>query len=281
MRYFEWQRPVPAPWQQELERLGGAPNLRVPWLLLDWEPGEVHREPVTGRVQWDPVQRFLIYEMIPPARLLAQSGVPRLSGLELLTALAGPPPRTLRYWWRCRAVVRGSDGKHHFSEYWDRRSRASVTQRQWELWRTWHCFARPFWVLQGAAGGHKHRLSPLEQRLVQAIGQRFTWPAPGDWSYAPWDGRVFAQLAEQQRLLEAQCVMRDLEARTDAHHRAERAMLGKAVQARLLQWLDAQQRAAIDEIATSRLDLDDAPRGAEITDDQLERAEARFLDAGV
>lgn len=286
--YLEWDRPVPPSWQHELEWLGGAPNRRVPWLLWRWEPGDVDREPLTGKRVVTPVQRYLIYEMIPPAFLVSPRHGPEaiVSAKLLLRQLNGPEPRSLRYWSQRRYTYRGSDGKPTRGTEWVRRSKAAVTQAQWELWRAWRCYAMPAWVLQGAAGGHKIHLSDVERQLARVaadkVGLEMEWPAPGDLPYTGWDRRAFNALAEQHELLELQRVQRDPERRTHEHFVAEQRSLKRTLQARLASWVDVQVKGAIDSLSTTQMRtlIDDAPAGREVTDERMAAAHEVFLDAG-
>lgn len=288
MRYFEWTRPVPHAWQRELEQLGGAPNRRVPWLLLQWVPGDRQFHPTTGQAVWEPVQRYVIYEMIPPARLLNPKHGPMamLGARDLIRALDGPEPRTLRYWSQRRYTYRGSDGKPTRGVEWVRRSSAMVAQVQWELWRAWHCYATPMWVLQGPTGGHKVTLSPVEEQLAKVaagkIGIQLDWPAPGDLPYCGWDRRAFNAIGDQQALLELQSVMRDPEQRTHAHVAAERRMLARTLQHKLGQWIDTQVQGAISDLSASQWAelANTAPRGRDVHDQTFEAAHEQFLDAG-
>ena len=51
---FVADRAVPPEWAAQLARLTPVSE-RVPWLMLVWMPGEL----------WDPVQRWVLYEMFP------------------------------------------------------------------------------------------------------------------------------------------------------------------------------------------------------------------------
>lgn len=253
----EWTKPVPPEWQDALERVSGqARSDRVPWLKLVWEPGEA----------WEPVERWVIYEMIPRARLLSHRAG-REQAEAILADLAGPPPVSRRSW-------KVKDGRRVLS------TTCFVTQREWELYRTTGCYGRPYWVLQGDHGGHKKWFNPVEQRLLRLAGRPSEPPDLGDLPYAGWDRRVEDALARERALLEEQTLVRNLERRTDADWRAEMRRREKGLAKLLLAHLDQQLAAAVDEVKYSWAPSD-LPEGAPITDEDMEQAEAEFLSESV
>lgn len=256
----EWVRATPAAWDDALARVSGtAPNERVPWLKLVWEPGE----------PWESVERWLIYEMLPVARLLADPSPRNQEAAHAVLAdLRGPPPAVRRSW----DVV---DGKRVM------RSGSRVTQREWELYRTTGCYGRPYWVIQGQYGGHKRWFNPIEQRLLRLAGKPTAPPMPGDLPYADWDQRVADALSRERALLEQQTLVRNIENRTAEVYQRELQVRERTLAKDLLGHLDQQLRAAVEDVRY-RWNPSDLPEGKPITDEDMESAEESFVrDASV
>jgi len=255
---WDWQ-PEPAA-QAALDEIAAVPaNRRVPWLKLVWEPGEIE----------EPVQRWFIYEMLPPAQLLKdRSAASRFHTSELFKVLEGPPPRSLRSW-------KELEGK------WRWVSESPVTQLQWDLWHETGCFGMPFWIVQGIWGGHKRWFNHIEQRVLRLHRHSASVPPPGALPFAEWDNRTVSALAEQRRLREVFDALgnRDLEVSTALDHRVKRSALAKQTGIELLAWLDRQIAAGVDESKhlwrTSDLPTSDS---AAITDQQMEQAEQEFVE---
>jgi hypothetical protein len=257
---FRWAPPEdPTPWQLELEQIAGPRSSRIPWLLLDWEPGATWGDEV--------VQRWLIYECVPIARLFGDPDLrSQLAAHQLVRALNGPSPASQRTW-----ATRGGR--------WVMQSDSLVTQRQWELWRETGCYANPYWVLQGRRGGHKWRLNPHERRVLKAAGHLPELPPLGAWCYAPWDNRVREMLVRERELRERFLSLgrRDLETQTaDDFNRRRKAQAVESGRA-LLKWLDRQLHVGASA-ATPKSMPDDMPSGPEVTDEAMEQAEQEYLD---
>jgi hypothetical protein len=76
-----------------------------------------------------------------------------------------------------------------------------VSPYQWEMYRTQRIDVRPFWCVQGEAGGTPLHLSSIEKRFLRMVGQPDRPKAVGELAFAPWDARVRAAVLERDRLL--------------------------------------------------------------------------------
>jgi hypothetical protein len=143
------------------------PNERIPWLLIHWEAGET----------WSPVGRWMIRELDPAVEYC-----------DHLEFYEGPNPRTDGHWEGVGAQRR-----------W--RSHSLISERQWQLYRQYHCTSRRVWVVQGPNGGHPFALSQAERAFKRALGMSDAdTPAPGSLPYAEPDQRTWRRLAEYDRL---------------------------------------------------------------------------------
>jgi len=116
--------------------------------------------------------RWTLYECIP------QALIPK----DKLLQLSGTP-----YWNMPKQLRAGR--------------KQAVTAFQWEMYRVHKVWARPFWVLQGPEGGTPAQYSEMEESFLQAKGLPTEPPAPGELPYAPFDGRVEAQIISRDRLI--------------------------------------------------------------------------------
>jgi hypothetical protein len=169
---FLHHRPVPPRWQAELEAIVPR-STRVPWLQLVWQPG----------IEYQPVQRWEIYEMLPALRYVPA---------EIRDSLDGPCPRA---WGEWLEHPPGSGRRAWISS-------SLVSLVQWQLYRATGCYPARFWILQGPRGGHKFKLSAAERNFLQAMlgTEEVDTPVSGTRPYAPWDRRVRAQIIAHDRL---------------------------------------------------------------------------------
>lgn len=176
---FERTREVPAGWQEALEQIVPKTD-RAPWLKIAWMAGK----------SYEPVQRWVIYEMQPEATLTD----PQRGGL-IYHGLQGPRPDTFGHWTDDSAVDGGKRWVSH----------STVSQLQWDLYHEYRCLPTLFWIIQGSGGGHRWVLSEIEQRFVRAMrgdngGPDLMLPRPGELEYAPYDKRVEAHILKYDRL---------------------------------------------------------------------------------
>ena len=177
---YHQTREVPPEWQRELERYWPRGD-RLTWLKLVWEPGfkvRGSKEHVTY-----PVQRWMIYEMVPMKEFVP---------FEILDDLRGRSPRTL-----------GHDYEDPESELRGWVSELLVSRTQWELYRETGQYGRRLWVIQGISGGHPEALSDNEKEFL-AMRDRgdLELPEPGDLPYAEFDQRVVYRLLGLDKLLQ-------------------------------------------------------------------------------
>lgn len=166
---FIYDRPVPPNWQAELEAIVPRTE-RANWLILAWHPG----------IQYEPVQRWLIYEV-----LVKNAHVPG----DILESCRGKCPREDGQWVSDATVAGG--------KRW--RSNSLVDLVQWRLYQQTGHFCQPFWVIQGTHGGHRRRLSQAEENFFASFDLPAV-PNPGELPYAEWDHRVARQIGEADRL---------------------------------------------------------------------------------
>lgn len=248
---FVYNRPVPSEWQRDLERLTPRQD-RTTWLQLAWLSGD----------PWCPVQRWCVYEMTPLQLHLEimngniARGVQKEDTMEWiqLQELQGPHPRDVG----------------HYDSVLDRFiSDSLVTKQEWEMYREFRAIPRLYWVIQGENGGHKRFFSPLEQKYLTLAGRPTDPPAPGSLPYAPYDRRVFDQLARRDRLREAQ---NHISADQD-----ERSTQYVHFRQQLVDWLTDGMRETLE---SQKLDLSNMPRTSDDPTGMIEQATQNFVETG-
>lgn len=172
-----WTKEPPA---GQLDRLNAAlaeiaPNKEGrPWLYAYWEPGDA----------WGPLERIVVAEMYPRSMYEAEDRFYRALGygsdVSKLAELDGPNPRYGAVWNAERGELVYPDG----------RLPPTITERQWLLWREHGALAKPFWIIEGTAGGHPRRYSRFERELARVERRPLAPPRPGSEDYAGFDGRV-------------------------------------------------------------------------------------------
>lgn len=163
--------PTPPEWQEELESV--APKQGdLSYLKLEWEPGE----------EWRPIQRWVIYQMIP----LGDNPADDL----FLPLLQGPNPRRYGYYDEVQGV------------YVRQRGAPPISMHQWQLYQETGRLGQPYWVIQGDEGGHRYDFTKTEKMIIsRKTGQKnVEAPRAGSLPYAPFDNRVRNKLANLDRL---------------------------------------------------------------------------------
>ena len=162
-----------------------------PW-PAEWEERLREISPVSQDHSWlygawfNKGARWVLYEMLPfPA-------IPESKRLQL----GGTP-----YWEIPKQLRAGR--------------KQACSAFQWEMYRTKKVWARPFWVIQGPAGGTPAEFTEMEQAMLQAQGLDTEPPEPGALPYAPWDTRVETQLRSRDRLMKARYRLSKLQASAD------------------------------------------------------------------
>lgn len=164
---FVRSRETPAEWERALREISPITNVSS-HLIFKWEF-------VVGKVKgtWVDRSRWVLYEVQP------EWAIPP----ELRRMLRDTPPRLL------------PEGRAHAR-------RMFVDDWSHEFYRQHHGFARPFWVIQGRSGGVPAGFSYREQSILKALGEPTDPPPVGALPYAPFDGRVVAQILYRDRLLQ-------------------------------------------------------------------------------
>lgn len=71
---------------------------------------------------------------------------------------------------------------------------------QWEMFRQFQCWARPYWCLQGTQGGTPMMYTPYEAALLRAHGLPRDVPNPGSLPYAEFDRRAVHAILSRDRM---------------------------------------------------------------------------------
>ena len=192
------------------------------------------------------VNRLVVYQCTPRAKL---------SPLHT-EFLDGPPPRK------------------------DARGRATkdsppMLRQQWEIAQQHRCWAQPYWIIQGARGGHKRRFSAIESQLLKLAGLPITPPDAGALPYAPWDTRVIDQLVrlDDMRRWE-KC--EDFASRQWATLDQEEQDAVREMKKAHLAWLDLQVEQAIDSVVTRQTPLD-IPTSRDVAPIDVDLETERFI----
>lgn len=201
---YRHTRPVPPEWQADLDRLNPEGE-HMTKLVLHWYAG----------IEYEPVQRWAIWEVIPKAmwsEILAQEqihGVPQEESLtyEMLTELRGPDPRSAGEWVDCKC---GAEEVCHHPGALRWLSESTVSRAQWEIHKETGGIPRLTWIIQGDKGGHAWQWGPNEYAWLLSTGITHEQasqlcraiPNPGELPYAPYDQRVYDALAKRDKLRE-------------------------------------------------------------------------------
>lgn len=242
-------------WQEALDRIAERSEM-LSSLVIWWEPGDA----------WEPVQRWIIYNLIPPRaippRVFEQLGGvhPRSSGHPCVGRVGG----------HTYCMCRKPRGR------WVDGPAPLITRTAWEIFQRFGGWARPYYVVQGSAGGHRYKWHPWEAKLSQMVGGPPDTPAPGDLPYAEPDLRTWAAIKKADLALKHRMtltaiaggvVAADLEATEAAKHCA----------AELLRWMGDQCEAHAGELSSALAKDSSTPRIAPfLTREDRARLEARY-----
>lgn len=181
---YEEHRDVPPEWEARLAAISPRTE-RATWLKLAWMSG----------IQYEPVGRFVIYEMVP-LTMEDGTGKPIVPDF-MLNALRGPDPRLLGEW--TLDVDPETLEPDPAKKRWV--SQSIVSRLQWQLFRETGCAPYLFWILQGANGGHRWRLPQAEKHFVTSLyGPGADVPVPGERPYAELTQRTLDQIQRHDRL---------------------------------------------------------------------------------
>jgi hypothetical protein len=242
-------------WQADLERLAPRSD-RINWLKIHWFAGEPYA----------PVQRWEIREMIPRLDMIPDG---------FLEALRGPHPRTLGHY--------QPDDDIPAPGRWI--SDSIVSTEQWDLFQQTNCFSQRCWIIQGDHGGHVWHLSDTEKDFLEQEGIEGDVPNPGDLPYADYDRRVFAKLAEMDKLQTFDDAIgwderQENKTQAGLYVLRDKHAMEIEFRKRLMKWLDTQIEAAIDDMPRGRLPgPSDIPAYARAeTPDDPEQIERDFIE---
>lgn len=223
------RREPPPAWQRALDRLA-PPHPRKSRLVVRWLAGDVLTQRV-GPPVWDPIERWVIWELIPTELMSARfPAVRRKAGPALEEGLPF-------------GALHGVRGMLEL----DRRS---CIQPQWDLWLETGCYGRMVWIIQGTQGGHQRTFSEWQRLMLSRRGLPEDPPYPGQLPYAPLDNRVLEQLLKRRQAKAWEA----LSARAETvWHTLEEADQEEARQARiaLADWAEDQLSEVLDS-ATRR-----------------------------
>ena len=244
------QRDVPADWAAHLAELSPTDNI-TSYLRLIWEPG----------YPWEPVNRWMVYQMH------RAHTVDALIREQLQHPL--PPSKMGNYYDSVLGeFVRNPD--------------CLITERAYWLYRETGCWGRPFWVIQGAHGGHKRWFSPSEKKSLKLAGLPTDPAAPGDLPYADFDNRVIAQLRAHDLLRDEEGSLLRMRELSQGAMDARRENQERRFREQLVKWLHTQVADIAPDAHRSLVALD-APRSnadpREIEERQ-EIAEQNFIETG-
>lgn len=232
---FHHTREVPQAWQDDLETVVPKSDT-LPWLQIVWQPG----------MQYEPVQRWEIYEMEP-----------RLDHIhpDFLADLKGASPRTRGVWKDDPEIPEHLGGKRWVSSSW-------FSLVQWNLFREHNCYPVRLWIIQGDKGGHMWRMDYIQQNFEITI-EGADVPFPGDLPYAEYNQATKDAIMELDRLHKWHNeLFRGFETKTGSDTDAEEAARKEMYAAKMLKWLDNQIEEVTSQIPRSALpSLSDLPAG--------------------
>lgn len=223
-------RPVPPLFAEQLAQ--AFPYREgLTWLMPRWEPGD----------DWDPIERWVIWE-ITPWHLLPPS-----DAAFLRSALEGPDPRSTGHFCaagRCFCPIKRNRWTGGLSEGVD-------YYRQWQVAQELRShgksgYPRIVWIVQGVAGGHPPTMDQISQQLAKAAGLPHEYPTAGSAPYADLDQRVISGLCHQDRLRDAEGRVRDISSAVLESEDRERAQCAAD---RILDFILERMSGSVDEAA--------------------------------
>ena len=192
------KRKAPSDWVADLRTISERSET-VPWLDFMWH---------------ERAQRWTLVAKVPDVAIEGYPNIPP----EMRERLAGAP------WWELPPTEQVG-------------RKQIVSAYQWEMYRTERVWARPFWCLQGNAGGTPAMYTDLEKAMLKATGQPVDVPPPGLMAYAPWDSRAKAAVVKRDRLLkENMSLARLMQAGDSAAVKAEMEMAAKEARKAFFDW---------------------------------------------
>lgn len=167
-------------------------------------------------VPGSPIERWMLYECSP------------LMNDEIRSYLGGTP------WWEM------PDGQQAGR-------RELVSAYQWEMYRKHRVWARPFWCLQGNAGGTPCVYGELERKLLRLAGKSPDPPIYGSLPYAPFDDRAEHAIRRREELWTLGRKIDGLTAQGVAEHlKVESEEAERQFRVQFLKWIDETFAAQAD-----------------------------------
>lgn len=159
-------KPLPEEWERDLREISPVSDA-ISYLIFSWKKSPLD---VTGEGA-----RWCLYEAIPNA-LITDARREQLS--------AAP------FW--DRRVYRNKGAAHAQA--------MEVSAYQWVMYHDYQLDVRPFWCIQGHAGGTALSYTSLERRYLTLMGRPSDPDQMGSFPYAPWDARVKKAVLERDRV---------------------------------------------------------------------------------
>ena len=262
---FVHDQEPPAAWIEQLRTVSPVSDVHG-FLDLVWEPGD----------PWAPGQRWVLYEYI----------LPEYADLDILAELRGPHPRSSGH--ICTSTPVSSwllappasyqpclcRTKH---ESWRKGPAYLITLRQYQIFRRTGYVARPFWIIQGSAGGHKAFFSREEQRLLLEANLPGEPPGVGELAYAPFDDRVLRQIVRHNRLTKVAGDLRRYRKQMGEGYQQYREAADRDMRAQLVDWLSSGFLGEDEDVIRRMVADDDLTDEMQRSDFDVERVEEEVL----
>lgn len=227
----EFGRATPVAWQQELDAIC-PPSPNLPQFYLRWEAGEA----------WQPLGRWVIWNL-QPRRITHDPN--RSAWYDAIIAeCEGPHPRSTGH--HCAPNQCACEIK---TGAWRDGATSLIDRDTWEVYRETGRYGRRWWVIQGAAGGHRYRLAPWERRIWHTVTGQQDVPSIGDLPYAPWDNRVKRHLLGLEQTMRWLSVVKYGEKNRHQLDTEERQEVDLA-KAAVANWMAGQMDEVWDEYGT-------------------------------
>jgi hypothetical protein len=267
---FIHDREFPADWTAELRTVSPVSE-EAGWLHGTWEAGD----------PWVPGQRWALYEMLHP----------KFVDDDVMEELTGPHPRSEGH--ICTTIPTHSWATRAPSNYrpclcrrktesWRRGPCLLITLTQWKLYRETGYYGVPFWIIQGAKGGHKWQFNENEQLLLRQQDLPAEPPRLGSLAYAPFDQRVMRQIIRHNRLIQLGASLGEYRRLMGPGYDAYKETLAKQMRAEYVGYLE-EQLADVNDLfirAAKKGDMDGEER-TEVNWEKVEEAStAAFVETG-
>lgn len=220
-----------ARWQAELDAVV-RPAEHLASLVLRWEPGDT----------WQPVQRFLLWELVPNQRETKPGVWADCVPPEVRRDLEGPSPRSTGHYDRALKRWVGGPGKSGMVDY--------------QTWLLYHDLKRAtgvgrwgmrWWVIQGD-GGHAFQIPWMARRAKQLMKEPiFEMPAPGDLEFCEPGQQVWEKVAGFDKLRSWRNAL-DWALRNQSHLTVEEQHQAKEYAVQATNWWDEQCGDVTDQL---------------------------------